>query len=90
MKAYKKIVEEVLTHVQVKENRTGVDTIAIAGTMFKHDMADGFPLLTTKYVPFGLVASELEFFIKGITDKKWLQDRGNHIWDEWANPFKSP
>ena len=88
MEAYKEIVKKVLTQGQVKENRTGVNTIAIAGAMFEHDMADGFPLLTTKYVPFGLVASELEFFIKGITDKNWLRDRNNHIWDEWCSPAK--
>ena len=41
-------------------------------------------------LPFKVIASELEFFIKGITDKKWLQDRNNHIWDEWANPKKAP
>ncbi|MBD3315561.1 MAG: thymidylate synthase, partial [Chitinivibrionales bacterium] len=45
-----------------------------------------YPLLTTKTVPLRLVASELEFFIKGITDKRWLQERNNHIWDEWCNP----
>jgi thymidylate synthase len=56
--------------------------------MFEHDMAEGFPLLTTKYVPFTLVAQELEFFIKGITDKNWLRDRNNHIWDEWCSPAK--
>jgi len=58
--------------------------------MFEHDMSEGFPLLTTKKVPFRLVATELEFFIKGITDKKWLQERNNHIWDEWASPAKTP
>jgi thymidylate synthase len=58
--------------------------------MFEHDMANGFPLLTTKSVPFRLVASELEFFIKGITDKKWLQERKNHIWDEWCSPDAVP
>jgi thymidylate synthase len=47
-------------------------------------------LLTTKKIPYRLVASELEFFIKGITDKKWLQERKNHIWDEWATPEKVP
>jgi len=72
-----------------KENRTGVDTLAIAGAMFEHDMSKGFPLLTTKKVPFRLVSSELEFFIKGITDKNWLKERNNHIWDEWANPKKA-
>jgi len=87
---YKQIVRKVLNEGQIKENRTRVNTIAIAGAIFEHDMADGFPLLTTKYVPFQLVASELEFFIKGITDKKWLQERGNHIWDEWCSPAKVP
>ncbi len=56
--------------------------------MFKHDMSEGFPLLTTKAVPFRLVSSELEFFIKGITDKNWLRDKNNHIWDEWCSPEK--
>jgi len=41
-------------------------------------------------MPFRLIATELEFFIKGLTDKKWLLDRDNHIWDEWANPAKAP
>jgi thymidylate synthase len=53
-------------------------------------MAAGFPLLTTKKVPFRLVASELEFFIKGITDKEWLRGQNNHIWDEWCCPEKVP
>jgi len=88
MDAYSKIVRKVLDQGQVKENRTGVNTIAIAGAMFEHDMAEGFPLLTTKYVPFTLVAQELEFFIKGITDKNWLRDKNNHIWDEWCSPAK--
>jgi thymidylate synthase len=58
--------------------------------MFEHDMAQGFPLLTTKSVPLRLVASELEFFIRGITDKDWLRSRNNHIWDEWCSPEKVP
>ncbi|PJA89829.1 MAG: thymidylate synthase [Candidatus Magasanikbacteria bacterium CG_4_9_14_3_um_filter_32_9] len=90
MKQYLDIVKNVLENGERKPNRTGVDTIAIAGTFFEHDMSKGFPMLTTKKVPFGLVASELEFFIKGITDKQWLQDRNNHIWDEWAYPKKAP
>ncbi len=90
MKAYLEILEKVLSQGVLKENRTGVDTLAIAGAMFQHDMAKGFPLLTTKYIPLGLVASELEFFIKGLMDKEWLQKRGNHIWDEWCNPMKVP
>lgn len=90
MRAYLDIVRQILEHGERKENRTGTDTIAIAGAMFEHDMAAGFPLLTTKKTPFKMVASELEFFIKGLTDKQWLQDHNNHIWDEWANPAKAP
>ncbi len=90
MKAYADIVQKILDEGVLKANRTGVDTIAIPGAMFEHDMSTGFPLLTTKYVPFHLVASELEFFIKGITDKAWLTERNNHIWDEWCSPVKVP
>lgn len=90
MQTYLDIVKRVLTEGELKSTRQGVDVHAIAGAMFEHDMAKGFPLLTTKKVPFRLVATELEFFIKGITDKQWLLDRNNHIWDEWANPKKAP
>ncbi|MFC1801353.1 thymidylate synthase [Nanoarchaeota archaeon] len=86
MKAYLDIVRKILEKGITKEDRTGVGTKAIAGIMFEHDMTDGFPLMTTKSVPLRLVASELEFFIKGISDKKWLQERKNHIWDEWCSP----
>ena len=90
MKAYTDIVRKVLEEGKLKENRTGIGCIAVPGAYFEHDMSRGFPLLTTKKVPFRLIASELEFFIKGITDKKWLQDRNNHIWDEWCSPEKIP
>ncbi len=90
MKAYLDIVRNVLENGERKANRTGTDTIAIAGAIFEHDMSKGFPMLTTKKVPFKVIASELEFFIKGLTDKKWLQDHNNHIWDEWASPKKAP
>ncbi|MFA6131303.1 MAG: thymidylate synthase [Patescibacteria group bacterium] len=88
MRAYLDIVKKIVEEGERKPNRTGIDTLAIAGAMFQHDMSQGFPLLTTKKVPFRLVASELEFFIRGITDKKWLQNRDNHIWDEWCTPLK--
>jgi len=88
MKAYLDIVKRILDEGMLQKNRTGVDGYAIAGAMFEHDMSRGFPLLTTKSVPLRLVASELEFFIKGITDKRWLQERNNHIWDEWCTPLK--
>ena len=90
MQTYLDIVQRVLGHGERKTNRTGTDALAIAGAYFEHDMATGFPLITTKKMPFKVVASELEFFIKGITDKEWLRTRNNHIWDEWASPTKAP
>lgn len=86
MREYLDIVRSVLSNGEQKEDRTGVGTLAVAGAMFEYDMANGFPLLTTKAVPFRLVASELEFFLRGITSKKWLQTENNHIWDEWCSP----
>jgi thymidylate synthase len=90
MKAYLDIIRKILDNGVRKENRTGMDAISIAGAMFEHDMEDGFPLLTTKQVPFRLISSELEFFVQGRTDKRWLQDHNNHIWDEWCNPMQAP
>jgi len=86
MKSYLEIVKKVLKEGVVKKTRQGTDAYTIAGAMFEHDIQGGFPLLTTKKVPLRLVASELEFFLKGITNKNWLRDRNNHIWDEWCSP----
>lgn len=90
MRSYLDIVSRVLTEGTEEQNRTGTPARKIAGAFFVHDMSAGFPLLTTKSVPFKVVASELEFFIKGLTDKQWLQNHNNHIWDEWASPKKAP
>ena len=86
MKAYQDIVKKILEKGTLKKSRTGIDTISYQGIIFEHDMSEGYPLLTTKSVPFRLVASELEFFIKGITDKNWLREKDNHIWDDWCSP----
>jgi thymidylate synthase len=90
MKGYLAIVEKVLREGILKENRTGIDALTVPGAMFEHDMDAGFPLLTTKKIAFHLVASELEFFIRGITDKEWLKANNNHIWDEWCSPELVP
>jgi len=86
MKQYLDIVRKVLAEGVRSSNRTGMDTLSVPGVMFEHEMSEGFPLLTTKKMPFGLIASELEFFLRGFTDKRWLQERDNHIWDAWCNP----
>jgi len=83
--SYLAILNKVLTQGERKENRTGVGTFAIPPITIEHDMSEGFPLLTTKKVPFKLIASELQFFIQGMTSKLWLQAQNNHIWDEWAS-----
>lgn len=88
MQTYLDIVKTILEKGEKKEDRTGTGTIAVAGAMFEHDMAKGYPLLTTKKMPFKVMASELEFFIKGITDKDWLKNKNCHIWDEWCSPKK--
>lgn len=90
MRAYLDIVRNILATGEKVPTRQGPPAYTIAGAMFAHEMAQGFPLLTTKKTPFRLIATELQFFINAITDKKWLQDRNNHIWDEWASPKKAP
>jgi thymidylate synthase len=90
MLSYQTLIQHILVHGQRKNNRTGIDTKTVAGYMFEHDMSTGFPLLTTKKVPFRLIASELEFFIKGITDKQRLIERKNHIRDERCSPEVIP
>lgn len=90
MQTYLNIVRHILETGERKENRTGVDALTVAGVMFEHDMSFGFPILTTKKMPFKTIRVELEFFLKGLTDKKWLQDRRCTIWNEWANPKKAP
>ncbi|MFH0808110.1 MAG: thymidylate synthase [archaeon] len=88
MEAYLNICREILDKGKKEKNRTGTDAYIVPIMLFRHDMKDGFPLLTTKKVAYGNVRSELEFFINGVTDKKWLQDRNNHIWNEWCTPMK--
>jgi thymidylate synthase len=90
MKAYLDILSKITNNcTDIRQNRTGTPDIGLAdGAVFKHDMRTGFPLITTKKMGLRDIATELEFFIKGITDKKWLQDRKCKIWNEWANPTK--
>ncbi|MDR1826063.1 MAG: thymidylate synthase [Rickettsiales bacterium] len=95
MKAYLDIIREIKDFARKPDgtydwapNRTGIPTIGIPGAMFRHDMAHGFPLVTTKKMGMKSILAELEFFIHGITDKKWLQDRNCKIWNEWATARK--
>lgn len=84
MQAYHDLIDKVLKDGVYKEDRTGVGTYAIFGHQMRFDLSQGFPILTTKRVPFKLVVSELLWFLKGDTNIRYLLQHQNHIWDEWA------
>ena len=91
MKAYLDIVRKVLEGGVMTPNRTGIDALTIfSPPNFEHDMTEGFPLLTTKKMAWKSARVELEGFIHGITDKKWYQDNGCRVWNEWCNPKRIP
>ena len=82
--AYLALGKKILEEGHFKEDRTGTGTYSLFGYQMRFDLAKGFPLLTTKRVPFGLIKSELLWFLKGDTNIRYLLERNNHIWDEWA------
>lgn len=84
MKAYQELVRTVLQTGHKKEDRTGVGTLSVFGYQMRFDLKKGFPLVTSKRVPFGLIKSELLWFLKGDTNIRYLLEHNNHIWDEWA------
>jgi len=84
MRAYLDLLQRILDEGTWSENRTGVRSLGIYGHMLRFDLADGFPLVTTKSVHFRSVVTELLFFVRGYTDARWLQDRKCRIWNEWA------
>jgi thymidylate synthase len=84
-RAYLDLLRDVLANGFDSENRTGVRARGVFGRQIRCDLADGFPLLTTKKVHFKSIAVELLWFIKGLTNVGWLQERGVTIWDEWAD-----
>ncbi|MFG6118394.1 thymidylate synthase [Thalassobacillus sp. B23F22_16] len=82
--AYLEMCQEVLENGTKKGDRTGTGTYSTFGKQLRFDLAEGFPLLTTKRVPFRLIASELLWFIKGDTNIRYLLQHNNNIWNEWA------
>lgn len=81
---YLDLAQDILDNGAVKNDRTGTGTKSVFGRQLRFDMSEGFPLLTTKRVPFGLIKSELLWFLKGDTNIRFLLEHKNHIWDEWA------
>lgn len=84
MKTYHDLVRTVLEQGHRKTDRTGVGTLSLFGYQMRYNLAEGFPILTTKRVPFGLIKSELLWFLRGDTNIRYLLEHNNHIWDEWA------
>jgi thymidylate synthase len=80
-KQYTDLLQDILDNGTRKMDRTGTGTISIFGRQIRHKMSDGFPLLTTKKMPFKTIVTELLWFLRGDTNIKYLLDNNCHIWD---------
>jgi thymidylate synthase len=84
MNAYLDLLRHVRQTGEVRKDRTGVGTLGIFGAQLRFDLAQGFPLVTTKKVHTKSIIQELLWFLAGRTDNAWLTERGVSIWNEWA------
>ncbi|MBX3244054.1 MAG: thymidylate synthase [Acidobacteria bacterium] len=84
MRQYHDLLRHVLDNGTRHDDRTGVGTISTFGYQTRFDLREGFPIVTTKRVPFRWVAEELFWFLSGSTNEDDLQARGVDIWEEWA------
>jgi len=80
-KQYTYLLQDILENGVTKSDRTGTGTLSVFGRQIRHKMSEGFPLITTKKMPFKTITTELLWFLKGDTNIKYLVDNGCHIWD---------
>ena len=85
MKQYLDLMQHVLQHGTNKSDRTGTGTRSVFGYQMRFDLADGFPVLTTKKLHLRSIIHELLWFLKGETNIQYLKDNNVSIWDEWAD-----